>query len=77
MRQRWKWILSKGAVKDDGSRYASDRDSAVEWFGRFFDAVHESDFLTGRREGRSKFDLSWLMKLENFAKVVQGNYDNK
>ncbi|MCY1169047.1 hypothetical protein D9M73_90610 [compost metagenome] len=77
MRQRWKWLLSADAVRADGTRYATDRDTAVEWFGNFFDAVHESDFLTGRRDGRSKFDLTWLMKKENFAKVVQGNYVNK
>lgn len=77
MRQRWKWLLSKDAVKEDGSRYASDAASAVDWFGRFFDVVAESDFLTGRRDGSSRFDLSWLMKRENFNKVVQGNYKNK
>lgn len=75
MRQRWKWLLSKDAEREDGTRYASNAAEAVDWFGRFFDTVHDSDFLTGRAEGRSKFDLSWLMKRENFNKVVQGNYN--
>lgn len=77
MRQRWRWLLSNSTTREDGSRYATSAPEAVEWFGRFFDNVAASDFLTGRREGRSKFDLTWLMKRENFMKVVQGNYDNK
>lgn len=76
MRHRWKWLLSEEAVRDDGSRYATDAAEAVDWFGRFFDSVQESDFLTGR-SGNGKFDLSWLMKRENFMKVVQGNYKNR
>jgi hypothetical protein len=77
MRQRWKWLLSAEAVREDGTRYAENADQAVEWFGRFFDNVHESDFLTGRTSDRCKFDLAWLMKRNNFMKVVQGNYSNK
>lgn len=77
MRQRWKWLLSADAVREDGSRYATNAAEAVDWFGRFFDAVAASDFLTGRSGTGSKFDLSWLMKRENFIKVVQGNYENR
>lgn len=76
MRQRWKWLLSADTVRDNGERYATSASEAIEWFGRFFDAVNESDFLSGRT-GNGKFDLSWLMKRENFMKVVQGNYKNK
>lgn len=75
MRQRWKWLLSKEAVREDATRYATTAAEAVDWFGRFFDTVAASDFLTGR-VGKAKFDLAWLMKRENFMKVVQGNYAN-
>ena len=77
MRQRWKWLLSADAVRDDGSRYATSASEAVEWFGRYFERVAASDFLTGRSGGWSGCDLAWLMKAENFMKVVQGNYENK
>lgn len=77
MRQRWKWLLSPDTTREDGSRYATDRGEAIEWFDRFFAAVSESDFLTGRSGGWGKCDLAWLMKRENFMKVVQGNYANK
>lgn len=76
MRKRWKWLLSADAVREDGSRYATTAAEAIDWFGRFFDTVNESDFLCGRN-GRGGFDLSWLMKRDNFIKVVQGNYENK
>jgi hypothetical protein len=77
MRQRWKWLLSADAVREDGTRYATTSAEALDWFGRFFDAVAASDFLTGRSGSWGNCDLGWLMKRDNFVKVVQGNYANK
>lgn len=77
MRQRWKWLLSADATREDDSRYATNPGEALDWFGRFFENVHASDFLSGRSGGWGKCDLAWLMKRENFMKVVQGNYANK
>ncbi len=76
MRQRWKWLLSKEAVREDNTRYATTPAEAVAWFKAFFENVDRSDFLSGR-SGTWKADLGWLMKRENFMKVVQGNYVNK
>lgn len=76
MQARWKWLLSSDATREDGSRYAETGGEAIEWFGMFFENVHASEFLSGRAGGW-KADLGWLMKLENFMKVVQGNYTNK
>lgn len=75
MRQRWKWLLNPDTRREDGSRYAENAQQAVEWFGRFFDTVAASDFLTGRNGAWRNCDLAWLMKRENFMKVVQGNYN--
>lgn len=75
MRTRWKWVLS--AKKSGGQRYAETRDEAVAWFGRFFAYVAKSDFLSGASGKWTGCDLGWLMKADNFTKVVQGNYDNK
>lgn len=74
MRARWRWVLT--ARKGSGERYAESRQEAVDFFARFFEHVAESDFLCGRA-GKWSCDLGWLMKTDNFAKVVQGNYDNK
>lgn len=75
MRKRWCWVMT--ASKDDGQRYATTVDEALAWFDLFFGHVANSDFLSGRNGKWSGCDLGWLMKADNFAKVVQGNYDNK
>lgn len=75
MRARWKWLLTATRSKDQ-TRYATTEAEAIEWFGRFFDFVSDSDFLMART-GDFKCTLQWLMVKDNFAKVVQGNYKNK
>jgi hypothetical protein len=74
MRARWKWVLT--AKKRSGARYAETREEALDFFSRFFTYVSGSDFLMGRRSDFT-CSLQWLMKAANFAKVVQGNYENK
>ena len=51
--------------------------SAFDRVSRFFAYVSRSDFLTGRSGKWTNCDLGWLMKADNFAKVVQGNYENR
>lgn len=75
MRSRWRWVLT--AKRRNGNRYATTEAEALDWFDRFFAYVAGSDFLTGRNGKWGNCDLSWLMKADNFAKVVQGNYENK
>lgn len=72
---RWRWVLT--AKKPDGAPYATDTESALSFFDRFFGYVAKSDFLTGRDDKWHGCDLGWLVKAENFAKVVSGNYENK
>ena len=72
---RWKWLLTK--TRSSGERYASNEDEGLAWFDRFFAYVAKSHFLTGRDGKWSNCDLGWLVNAENFAKVVQGNYENK
>jgi uncharacterized protein YdaU (DUF1376 family) len=75
MRSRWRWVLT--AKRRNGARYATTEAEALDWFSRFFAYVAASDFLSGRSGKWGNCDLSWLMKADNFAKVVQGNYENK
>lgn len=75
MRQRWKWLLT--ATRRNGERYATTEAEALDWFDRFFGYVAKSDFLTGRNGRWQNCDLGWLMNQGNFAKVVQGNYENR
>jgi len=51
------------------------------WEG-FFKRVHESDFLNGRlalRDDKPPFiaDFEWLIRPNNFAKILEGKYDNR
>jgi hypothetical protein len=75
MRARWKWVLT--AEKRDGTRHALDETGGIAWFERFFSYVAKSDFLTGRNAKFTNCDLGWLMKADNFGKVVSGNYENR
>ena len=75
LKARWRWVLT--AKKRDGTRYATSREEALDWFKRFFAFVAESDFLTGRDGKWTACDLGWLCNETNFAKVIQGNYANK
>lgn len=72
---RWRWVMT--AKKPDGAPYATDTESALSFFDRFFGYVAKSEFLTGRDGKWQGCDLGWLVKAENFAKVLSGNYENK
>lgn len=53
---------------------------SLEWWGKFFDYIAESDFLTGKTAsaGRRPFELGleWIVSPENFAKILEGKYEN-
>ena len=74
MRHRWKWLLT--AEREEGGRYATNVDEGMEWFGRFFETVADTPLLMGKR-GSWRANLAWLMKRENFTKVVEGRYDRE
>ncbi|WP_075780063.1 hypothetical protein [Marinitoga sp. 1137] len=53
----------------------------LKFWENYFKSVEESDFLTGRANygNRNPFiaDLEWLMRPNNFAKVIEGKYKNR
>lgn len=55
-----------------------EKRQSLDYWQRFFAHVASSPFLTGRasgREGRAFLPgLDWLVKPENFAKVIEGRY---
>lgn len=73
--QRWRWIMT--AKRETGERYATTKEEGLNWFSEFFAVVAQSDFLTGADGKWRGCDLSWLMKLDNFQKVMQGNYSKR
>lgn len=68
-RERWK-----------AGKYASQTDGVAYW-ARLFRHVRTCDWLMGRvtgRDGRAfKASLGWIVKPENFAKLIEGRYDRQ
>jgi hypothetical protein len=76
MQERWRWVMSAchESGQRKGQRMATTESEGLDWFGRYFAYVAESDFLTGRSGKFTSCDLGWLVTLANFTKVLQGNY---
>lgn len=71
---RWKFILTNKNTKD--VPFATDEESGLAFFKKYFAFVAGCDFLVGKSTAWSA-DLPWLLQAENFAKVIEGNYQNK
>lgn len=64
-------------VSRDMKRYAvGDIEAGLAWWAKFFAAVEESNFLTGRA-GDWHATYDWILKEANFAKIIDGNYENR
>lgn len=46
----------------------------VDWWAYFFDQVASSPFLCGSNDRNWSADFDWLLKPENFVKVIEGRY---
>ena len=54
----------------------------MSFWEEFFRRIEESDFLTGRvspgKDGRIFVaDFEWIIRPNNFAKILEGRYDNR
>ncbi len=59
------------------SRWIGDKERQnLKWWEKFFQRVGESQFLTGNNDRGWKADFSWILKQENFYKILEGKYDN-
>lgn len=64
-----------------GRRWAeSSERQSLGWWREFFGYVRKSDWLMGRRAGHDgrpfDCDLEWLIRPTNFAKVIEGKYED-
>ena len=63
------------------SRWREDKKRQdIEWWRGYFEHVKQSRFLTGNilnQDGKPPFiaDLEWLIRPNNFAKVIEGKYN--
>lgn len=67
---RWKAVL-KLLTKPDNP---ATQENALDYFRQLFLLVRKSDFLMGRKTEWTA-SLGWIVKAENFAKIIDGNYD--
>lgn len=49
---------------------------SLERWKEFFKYVESRDFLTGREGTWTSCNFDWIVKQENFNKIVEGNYQN-
>lgn len=69
--------LSNAKLTDSRKKLINARikEHSLEKIGDVFKLVVESDFLSGRKKDwKANFD--WIMKKENFIKILEGNYKN-
>lgn len=69
-------IETWGAGRVDRAK-RSIRQYGLERLGEVFKQVEQSDFLTGRNGRWGKCGIDWILKPENFSKIIEGNYDNR
>lgn len=67
---RWKWVIADLRKKD----MPADRQAGIDFFRRMFEYIGKRDMLMGRNGGWS-CSLPWIVKAENFAKIIEGNYE--
>ena len=72
LRARWLWVLAD--LKKKGKSF--DKEAGLVFFQRMFGYIANSDLLMGR-SGKWSASLSWIVVAENFAKIIEGNYENK
>lgn len=61
------------------ARWKEDsRRQSLDWWGRFFSYIAESEFLTGKTSTPSRRpftpNLEWIVTPANFVKIIEGNY---
>lgn len=64
LKQRWK---------------ENQKHQTLDWWKQYFEHIKQSDFLIGKSAGREDkppflADLEWLVRPNNFAKVIEGKY---
>lgn len=76
MRARWVWVMTatQEVGENAGQRMATTADEGIAWFGKFFNRVASSDFLTGRNGRWTGCDLEFLMTHSKFTGVLEGKY---
>lgn len=73
-------VWPKTSERQMAARWRESKErQSLEWWRHVFSDVSQSDFLMGRtaRDGPFVFSLGWFVKPTNFAKVLNGQYENR
>ena len=73
-------VWPKASERQMAARWRESKErQSLEWWRHVFSDVSQSDFLMGRtaRDGPFVFSLGWFVKPTNFAKVLNGQYENR
>lgn len=79
LRTRWRWVMTAKHERGErkGERLATTAEEGKAWFTRYFEYAADSDFLSGRDGKFRACDMGWLVKAENFEKVLSGKYHHE
>jgi hypothetical protein len=74
MRKLWGWVLSSS--KSDGTRRATDTESALAWIRGYFEHASRNDFLMGRTPRSAEHanwqcDIDFLMTEKGMKQVIE------
>lgn len=74
-------VWTDARKKTLSTRWKENEDQhTLEWWEAFFEHIAKSKFLTGRTQDKHGkpflATLAWIIKAENFAKIIEGNYDD-
>jgi hypothetical protein len=62
---------------DGRKKKIREKNMTVEEMSAVFDRVEKSDFLSGRNGKWAHCSFDWILKSENWKKIIEGNYDNR
>lgn len=67
---RWKACFA--LTKPNGEPFYTDTASGLDWWRRFFGYIANNEYLM---RGHRWFDLPWVVKRENFVKILERKYE--
>lgn len=74
LQARWKFVLTQ--CRPNGEPYATDLESGLDFFKRLFAYIRtRCPHLVGVNDRQWQADLAWIVKAENFLKILEGKYE--
>lgn len=78
--QRAKWLAARwrqawSMKRGNGEPFYRTQAEGIAWWGKFFAFLRKSEWLM--RDDHNWFDLGWVVKRENFAKIYELRYHDQ